>query len=88
MPLTIYYDDEVRETTEEDEGGILLALRDNASYLPRFTSLDEPFPILGRMIEARIEGDTSLVLPEPFQASHLRHRCPLVLYPRRHGGSL
>jgi hypothetical protein len=83
LPLTIFYD---RETTEEDEEGILLALRhsDRVHYiclgLPStklrkiITTMDEQFPILERLyIGSLAEGDTSLVLPRTFQAPNLRH---------------
>ncbi|KAI0247551.1 hypothetical protein BJV78DRAFT_909918 [Lactifluus subvellereus] len=80
LPLTINY----RETTEEDEKDILLALRhsDRVHYIrlnlstPKLrkiiTTMDEQFPILERMyIRPWIDG--SLVLPRTFQAPHLRH---------------
>ena len=84
LPLTIYYE-EYRETTEEDEENILLALRrsDRVHYIsldlppPKMrkiiTTMDEPLPILERLyIWSWSEGDGSLVLPRTFQAPHLR----------------
>ncbi|KAI0246828.1 hypothetical protein BJV78DRAFT_98776 [Lactifluus subvellereus] len=86
LPLTIYYNEEDRKTTEEDEEGILLALRHSdrvryiGFYLPApglrkvITTMDEQFPIMERLyIRSRTKGDTSLVLPRTFQAPHLRH---------------
>ena len=86
LPLAICYDDLDRETTEEDDDGISLALRhsDCVHYISFFlpspklwkfiTIMDEEFPILERMyIWSRTEGDISLVLPRTFQAPHLRH---------------
>ncbi|KAI0249391.1 hypothetical protein BJV78DRAFT_1155864 [Lactifluus subvellereus] len=85
LPLAIYYEED-GETTEEDEEGLLLALRhsDRVHYislnLPSpnlrnvITTMDEPFPFLERLyILSRTEGDTSLVLPLTFQAPNLRH---------------
>ena len=86
LPLTILYHEGGRETTEEDDEGILLALEhtDRVQYIhldlpsPKLlkfiTIMDEEFPILERMyIWSRTEGDRSLVLPRTFQAPHLRH---------------
>ena len=86
LPLAINYWVRGRETTEEDEEGILLALRhsDRAHYIALLlptpvlrkiiTTMDEQFPILERFyIASQTEGDTSLVLPRTFQAPHLRH---------------
>ena len=86
LPLTIYYDEDVHETTEEDEEGILLALGHSdrvhyiCLYLPApklrkiIPTMDEEFPILERFyIQSLTEDDTNLVLPRTFQASHLRH---------------
>ena len=86
LPLTIYYDGENRETTEEDEENILLALRhsDRVHYIsldlppPKMrkiiTTMDEQFPILERLyILSQTRGDGSLVLPRTFQAPLLRH---------------
>ena len=94
LPLTICYDDEDREITEEDEEGILLALRhtDRVHYisllspsqklLKFITIMDEEFPILERMyIWSRTEGDRSLVLPRTFQAPHLRHFALSIALP-------
>ncbi|KAI0249394.1 hypothetical protein BJV78DRAFT_702552 [Lactifluus subvellereus] len=91
LPLAIDYHEEGGEMTEEDEEGILLALRhsDRVHYIslwlpsPKLqkviTTMDEQFPILERLyIHSRTEGDTSLVLPRTFQAPNLRH---LVLSP-------
>ena len=86
LPLTILYHEGGRETTEEDDEGILLTLRhsDRLHYIylnlsslklqKIITIMDEEFPILERMyIWSRTEGDRSLVLPRAFQAPHLRH---------------
>ncbi|KAI0245641.1 hypothetical protein BJV78DRAFT_1287367 [Lactifluus subvellereus] len=86
LPLTINYYEAVRETTEEDEDGILLALRHSdrvhhiSLYLPSpklrnvITIMDKQFPILERMhIISGTEDNRSLVLPRTFQAPHLRH---------------
>ncbi|KAI0249398.1 hypothetical protein BJV78DRAFT_1155870 [Lactifluus subvellereus] len=60
-----------RETTEEDEEGILLAIKHSDRIM---TTMDEQFPILERLyILSRTGGDTSLVLPRTFQAPHLHH---------------
>ena len=71
LPLAIYHCGFGHETTEEDEEGILLALRlsDRVHYihfdLPSrklwniITTMDEQFPILGRLyIWSWTEGDT------------------------------
>ncbi|KAI0249048.1 hypothetical protein BJV78DRAFT_1156085 [Lactifluus subvellereus] len=84
LPLTINYENDGRETTVEDEEGILLALqhRDRvrrirlilpASRLQNLvTAIDEQFPILERVwIGSQTEGD-GVVLPRTFQAPHLR----------------
>jgi hypothetical protein len=86
LPLTIYFWNKYRETTAEDEEGILLALqhRDRvrcvmlslrASSWRKFTTvMDEPFPILERMrIVSPIDDSTRLALPRTFQAPLLRH---------------
>jgi hypothetical protein len=82
LPLTIFYDEDVHETTEEDEEGILLALRHSdrvhyiCLYLPapklrKITTMDEEFPILECFyIQSLTEDDTNLVLPRTFQAPH------------------
>ncbi|KAI0255458.1 hypothetical protein BJV78DRAFT_674476 [Lactifluus subvellereus] len=82
LPLTIYY---WGVMTEEDEEGILLALRHSdrvhyiSLYLPTpklrkiITTMDEQFPILERLYISSTEHDRSLVLPRTFQAPHLRH---------------
>ncbi|KAI0245584.1 hypothetical protein BJV78DRAFT_335253 [Lactifluus subvellereus] len=90
LPLTIFYLEPDREMTEEDEEGILLALRHSdcvhyiALYSPSpklrkiITTMDGQFPILECLyIWSPIEDNTSLVLPRTFQAPHLRH---LVLW--------
>ena len=94
LPLTICYYDKDRETTEEDDEGILLALRhtDRVHYIhldfpsPKLlkfiTIMDEQFPILERMyIWSRTEGDRSLVLPRTFQAPLLRHFALSIALP-------
>ena len=94
LPLTIRYHEGGRETTEEDDEGILLALRHSdrlhyiSLYLPSpklrkfITIMDEEFPILERMyIWSRTEGDRSLVLPRTFQAPHLRHFASSIALP-------
>ncbi|KAI0246811.1 hypothetical protein BJV78DRAFT_97603 [Lactifluus subvellereus] len=86
LSLAIYYREPDRETTEEDEEGILPALghSDRVHYIslhlpsPKFqkiiTIMDKQFPILECLyIGSRTEGDTSLLLPRTFQAPHLRH---------------
>ncbi|KAI0245833.1 hypothetical protein BJV78DRAFT_233416 [Lactifluus subvellereus] len=86
LPLTIYFHDNDRETSAEDEEGILLALRHSdrvhhiGLYLPSprlrkiTTTMEGSFPILERLyIQPRTEVDTSLVLPRTFRAPHLRH---------------
>ena len=91
LPLTIYYREGGRETTQEDEEGILLALKhsDRVHYMSLFlptrklqkiiATMDEQFPILERLyIVSGTVGDRSLVLPRTFQAPHLRH---LFLWP-------
>ena len=80
LPLTIYYDEDVHETTEEDEEGILLALGHSdrvhyiCLYLPApklwkiIPTMDEEFPILERFyIQSLTEDDTNLVLPRTSQ---------------------
>ncbi|KAI0245518.1 hypothetical protein BJV78DRAFT_1287661 [Lactifluus subvellereus] len=87
LPLAIFCHEYYREMTEEDEEGILLALRHSdrvhyiTLYLPTpklqkiMTTMNEQFPILERMsIRSWTEGDRSLaLLPRTFQAPHLRH---------------
>ena len=86
LPLAIYYHELVCETTEEDEEGILLALRHSdrvhyiALWLPSpklqkiITTMDRQFLILERLIiQSGTKDDTSLVLPITIQAPDLRH---------------
>ncbi|KAI0246834.1 hypothetical protein BJV78DRAFT_99065 [Lactifluus subvellereus] len=100
LPLTIYYDEFLREMTEEDEKGILLALRHSDRIhnlllsLPTpilrkiVTTMDEQFTILERLYIWSLtedEDNRSLVLPRTFQAPHLRH---LHLQPAAIGSPL
>jgi hypothetical protein len=86
LPVTIYYWDKDRETTAEDEEGILLALRQcsrvrhicfalrTPNLRKSITAMDVQFPILERMyVKSRTEEPTSLVFPRTFQAPNLRH---------------
>jgi hypothetical protein len=86
LPLTIRYYKWDREMTTEDEEGALLALshRDRVhrialwmptSKLGKFiTAIDEQFPILEHLdIDSKTEEETSLKLPQTFQAPNLRH---------------
>jgi hypothetical protein len=86
LPLLIFYEDQDRKITPEDESSILLALshRDRVRrisfwMLPNsgtfVTVMDDQFPILERMY---IHSRTEVVLPVTFQAPNLRH---LMLSP-------
>ena len=85
LPLTIDYIDQ-DGITAEDEEGILLALeqRHRVRHLRLFfpvqnlrklvMAIDEEFPILEYLIVDPLTKDsTVLMLPETFQAPHLRH---------------
>ena len=82
LPITIFY---IHETSEEDEEGILLALRhtDRVHHIGLYLSppilrkiiatMDEQFPILERLYIHSGTGVLTEVLPITFQAPHLRH---------------
>jgi hypothetical protein len=83
LPLIVYYLD--KKMRPEDEEGALLALshcdrvhrvaiRMPASRSGKFiTALDDQFPTLERLyMDSQIE-ETSLILPQSFQAPNLRH---------------
>jgi hypothetical protein len=86
LPLAVFYMDDNREMTIEDEEGALLALshRDRvrrvalktpAPKLGKFiTAMDDQFPTLERLyMHSPRKEDTSLILPQTFQAPNLRH---------------
>jgi hypothetical protein len=86
LPLAVYYCEDPRKTTEEDEEDILLALRhsDRVHHISLglvpltlrkiITTMDEQFPILEHAyIWSQTKDNGSLVLPRTFQAPHLRH---------------
>ncbi|KAI0246015.1 hypothetical protein BJV78DRAFT_212806 [Lactifluus subvellereus] len=90
LPLIINYMGTSRETTTEDEEGILLALqhRDRVRriglWIPAsnlrnlIVAIDEQYPILDHLfIRAWSEDNGSLILPKTFQAPHL---CELRLF--------
>jgi hypothetical protein len=84
LPLTVFYDNWEREMTAEDEEGALLALshRDRVHRValrmpaPQFgkfiTALEDQFPTLERLSMYSWDEDTSLMLPQSFQAPNLR----------------
>ena len=88
LPLIIMFVDETRETTAEDEGGILLALQNrdrvrcihlqmHIQNLQRvLLAIDDEFSMLEHMhIEplTKEDGGPEMILPQTFQAPHLRH---------------
>jgi len=86
LPLIIDHILKDRDITAEDEEGILLALQHRHRVrrirlempVPNLQKLAaamvEEFPMLGFLyITAPTKGDASLVLPQTFQAPHLRH---------------
>jgi hypothetical protein len=86
LPLTISYGDRGREMTAEDEEGALIALshRDRVSRIALWMpgpklgkfimTLEDQFPILDRFtIVSLTEEESSLKLPQTFQAPNLRH---------------
>jgi hypothetical protein len=87
LPLTIdYLYKNHNDLTAEDEEGIMIALRRrdhvrrirlqmSASSLQKLiTATDGEFPILEYLyIGSSIKHDTRLILPQTFQAPHLRH---------------
>jgi hypothetical protein len=85
LPLTVLYIVLGRKMTAEDDEGALLALshRDRvhrvalrmpAPQLGKFiTAMDDQFPTLERLYMDPQDGDTSLILPQSFQAPNLRH---------------
>jgi hypothetical protein len=85
LPLTVLYEDLGHEMTAEDEEGVLLALshRDRvhrialrmpAPELGKFiAAMDDEFPTLERLYMDPQDGNTSLTLPQLFQAPNLRH---------------
>ena len=85
LPLVIDYVDEDRETTAEDEGGILLALQHRhrvrhirlcipVSNLQKVIgAIDGEFPMLEYMyIEPLANDDESIILPEMSRAPQIR----------------
>jgi hypothetical protein len=85
LPLVIDYVDDDRETTAEDEGGILLALQHRhrvrhirlcipVSNLQKAIGVvDGEFPMLEYMyIEPLANDDESIILPEMFRAPQIR----------------
>jgi len=88
LPLTIdYLYEDHDDLTAEDEEGIMIALQrrdhvrrirlrmSSASSLQKLiTATDGEFPILEHLyIVSSIKHDTRLILPQTFQAPHLRH---------------
>ncbi|KAN0114206.1 hypothetical protein V8E52_007004 [Russula decolorans] len=89
LPLIIDHilKDQDHDITAEDEEGILLVLQHHHHRVQRIrlempvpnlqklvTAMDEEFPMLEFLyITAPTEQDASLVLPQTFQAPHLRH---------------
>jgi hypothetical protein len=88
VPLIIDHilKDQDHDITAEDEEGILLALQHHhrvqrirlempvPSLQKLVTAMDDEFPMLEFLyITAPTEQDTGLVLPQTFQAPHLRH---------------
>jgi hypothetical protein len=84
LPLTIFYNKDDREMTEEDEEGVLLSLSRCHDRVRRIalasnlgksiTAIDKVFPVLERIcIRSRADGSTRLVFPGTFQAPNLRH---------------
>jgi hypothetical protein len=85
LPLTVLYTVPGRKMTAEDEEGALLALshcdrvhrvalRMPAPDWGKFiTALDDQFPTLDRLYMRSQDKDTSLVLPQGFQAPNLHH---------------
>ena len=88
LPLIIDHilRDQDHDITAEDEEGILLALQHRHRVqrirlempVPNLqklvTTMDDEFPMLEFLyITAPTEQDVSLVLPQTFQAPHLRH---------------
>jgi hypothetical protein len=86
LSLAIYYSEDVHKTTEEDEQGILLALRhsDRVHHISLRLSpmklrkiirtMDEQFPILEHLhIVSHYLSDGAWMLPRTFQAPQLRH---------------
>jgi hypothetical protein len=86
LPLIIFYEDEGREMTPEDEKGVLLALSLSHRVRVRRIALSMPAPRLGTLtvamgkqfsnlellhIASRTVGETTLVLPMAFQAPKL-----------------
>ena len=86
LPLAIDYDDRDCDITVEEEG-IILALEQHdrvrrirlhipAPTLQDLTTvIDKEYPVLEYFIMEPSKGNrsTALILPEPFQAPHLRH---------------
>ena len=97
LPLIIDYNDQDRNISVEDEEGILVALHHRqricrirlwipASNLRKLVAaMGGEFPILGYLfIKPRTNDDKSLILPETFQAPHLRQlvlRDPGIFHP-------
>ena len=87
LPLVIDYDDEYWNITEEEEEGIIIALeqRDRVrrirlqipvpSIHKLIPAINEEYPMLEHLIVVPSTEDRStvLMLPETFQAPHLRH---------------
>jgi hypothetical protein len=86
LPLTIFYNEGYLSMTTKDERGVLLAISQHdrvhrlALRMPTpklkelVTSMGEEFPILERLsIKSRTKEESTLKLPQTFQAPNLRH---------------
>jgi hypothetical protein len=86
LPLTIFYNEGYLSMTTKDQRGVLLAISQHdrvrrialrmpvAKLKELVTSMGEEFPILERLsIKSRTKEETTLILPQTFQAPNLRH---------------
>jgi hypothetical protein len=87
LPLVIDYDKDVWDITAKGEQGIILALeqcdrvRRVRLWMPGrniqklIMAIDEEYPMLGYLfiVPSIRDRSTALMLPEMFQAPHLRH---------------